>query len=404
MIMGRPAPGPLDGLKVIELAHVMAGPTCGRILADLGADVIKLERPGGEDSRRMAPPWVGPDSAAFAMMNRNKRNICLDLKSPQGRNAYKALARNADVIIENFRKGAMARLELDYAALSVDNPGLIYCEISGFGRTGPMADQGGFDLIAQAMSGLMSITGEGPGRAPVKVGAPLTDITAGLLAAIGVLAALDQRRRTGRGQCVETSLLEAGAFHTMWQTAMFLADGREPQPMGSAHPLDAPYQAFEGADGWFVVGAANQSTWEKLVLAIDTPELAADPRFIDNPARMINLAALEAVLTPIFKARTIGDWLAALSEAGVPCAPILSIGAMTRHPQIRARDMIVATTHHSEGRIETIGTPIKFSDSNAGVTRGVPALGADTRAVLVEAGISAAEVDALIASGAAHEA
>ena len=254
--------GPLAGLKVIELAHVMAGPTCGLMLADMGADVIKVETlPDGDDTRRSIPPTIDGESAAYMMMNRNKRAIAVDFKRREGQEIGRRLLASADVVIENFRKGTMERLGLGYDTLREINPALIYCEVSGFGRTGPYAERGGFDLIAQSMSGLMSITGEGPGRAPVKCGAPVTDITAGILAAMGVLAAYTHRLKTGQGQRVDASLFEAGIVHTYWQSAIALATGTAPGPLGSAHPLSAPYQAFETADGWITIGAANQANW-----------------------------------------------------------------------------------------------------------------------------------------------
>src|SRR5690348_13401642 len=260
----------------------MAGPACSMLLADMGADVIKVERiPDGDDSRRMVPPTVADQSAAFLIMNRNKRGIALDLRSEAGRNVLSCLLQRADVLIENFRRGAMDQMGFGYAAVHAMNPRLVYCSISGFGRTGPYADRGGFDLIAQGMSGLMSITGEGPGRPPVKVGAPVTDITAGVLACMGVLAALHRRNQTGQGQMVDTSLFEAGIMHTYWQSAICFATGTPPGPMGSAHPLNAPYQAFPTADGWITVGAANQANWQRLLRVLDAEALAEDPRFAD---------------------------------------------------------------------------------------------------------------------------
>ncbi len=299
--MADASPGPLRGLKVIELAHIMAGPVCGLMLADMGAEVIKVEKvPGGDDSRRFLPPDVDGESAAFMMVNRNKRGIAVDLKHADGKAVVKRLLADADVVIENYRADTMDRLGLGYETLKASNPGLIYCEISGFGRTGPYRDRGGFDLIAQGMSGLMSITGEGPGRPPVKVGAPVTEITAGLLAALGVLAAYIHRRETGEGQRVDTSLFEAGIVHSYWQSAICLATGESPGPMGSAHPLTAPYQAFETADGWITLGAANQATWLQLLTVLDAPEVAADPRYADNAGRMANLPALVAALNRAF--------------------------------------------------------------------------------------------------------
>ncbi|MGI9503024.1 MAG: CaiB/BaiF CoA transferase family protein, partial [Geminicoccaceae bacterium] len=278
--------GPLSGLKVIDLTHVMAGPTCTLMLADMGADVIKVEKtPDGDDTRRSVPPSVGDESAAFMMMNRNKRGIALNLKTEGGRSVLQRLLAGADVVVENYRPGTMEKLGFDYQALRKTNPGLIYCALSGFGRSGPYGHRGGFDLVAQAMSGLMSITGEGPGRAPVKCGAPVTDITCGILAAMGILAAYSHRLKTGRGQMVDTSLLEAGIVQTYWQSAIALATGEAPGPMGSAHPLNAPYQAFEAADGWIVIGGSNQRNWLRTLEALDAEHLADDPRFIDNAAR-----------------------------------------------------------------------------------------------------------------------
>ncbi|PPR65301.1 MAG: Acetyl-CoA:oxalate CoA-transferase, partial [Alphaproteobacteria bacterium MarineAlpha3_Bin1] len=254
--------GPLTGLKVIELAHIMAGPACGLMLADMGADVIKVEKvPGGDDSRRFLPPDIDGESAAFMMMNRNKRGIAVNLKEPGGKKVIKRLFKTADVVIENYRIDTMDKLGLGYDDLIKENPGLIYCAISGFGRTGPYAERGGFDLIAQGMSGLMSITGEGPGRPPVKMGAPITDITAGILGAMAVSAAYAHKLKTGEGQKIDTSLFEAGIVHTYWQSAIGLATGVAPGPMGSAHPLNGPYQAFQTTDGWITLGAANQKNW-----------------------------------------------------------------------------------------------------------------------------------------------
>ena len=281
--------GPLAGMRVLDLSHVMAGPVCAMMLADMGADVIKIERiPIGDDSRQMLTPSIKGESAAFMMMNRNKRGLALDLKKPKGQEVLKRLAKTADALIENYRKGTMEKFGLGYEALKAINPGLIYCEISGFGRTGPMADQGGFDLVTQGMSGLMSITGEGPGRPPVKVGAPITDITAGLLACIGVNAAYAHKLKTGQGQRVDTSLFEAGIIQTYWQSAIAFATGVSPGPLGSAHPLSAPYQAFETADGWITIGAANQANWLKLTDALEADALRDDPRFATNASRMAN--------------------------------------------------------------------------------------------------------------------
>lgn len=399
--MAPHAPGPLAGVKVVELAHIMAGPVCGLMLADLGADVIKVEKiPGGDDTRRMLPPQVGDQSAAFMMMNRNKRGIAVDLKKPDGVEVVRRLLRDADVLIENHRRGTLDRLGLGYETLARDNPGLVYCSVSGFGRTGPYADRGGFDLIAQGMSGLMSITGEGPGRPPVKVGAPVTDITAGILAAMGVLAAYTNRLKTGRGQMVDTSLFEAGIVHTYWQSAICLATGISPGAMGSAHPLNAPYQAFPTADGWINLGAANQRNWEKLCDAIAAPELKTDPRFAVNAGRMANMAALNTILDAKFRTRRTAEWLDILERAGVPAGPVLSIAEMHADPQAQARDMVPVVRHTTLGDVKTIGAPVKFSSTPAAVRRGAPLLGEHTREVLQSLGYSAAEIERLVHSGA----
>jgi crotonobetainyl-CoA:carnitine CoA-transferase CaiB-like acyl-CoA transferase len=393
--------GPLVGLRVVELAHIMAGPVCGLMLADLGAEVIKVEKvPGGDDSRRFLPPDIGGESAAFMMMNRNKRGIAVDLKHEEGKAVLRRLLKSADVVIENYRKGTMERLGLGYDTLKQENPGLIYCEISGFGRTGPYAERAGFDLIAQGMSGLMSITGEDPGRPPVKVGAPVTDITAGILGALGVVAAVVARQTSGRGQRVDTSLFEAGIVQTYWQSAIALATGVSPGPMGSAHPLNAPYQAFETADGWITLGAANQANWLRLLEVIGAPGLAGDPRFTDNRARITHLPELVEALSPFLKRHTTADWLGKLEAAGVPAGPVLSVGEMQADPQTRARDMVVEVAHGSLGTVETLGLPIKLSETPGGVAAGAPTYGEQTRAVLAEHGYTEAEIEALVAAGA----
>jgi crotonobetainyl-CoA:carnitine CoA-transferase CaiB-like acyl-CoA transferase len=396
--------GPLAGMRVIDLAHVMAGPTCARMLADMGADVVKVEKAdGGDDTRRMLPPDIKGEPAAYMMMNRNKRGIVLDLKKPAGREALKRLLKTADALIENYRHDTLDKLDLGYEDLKAINPGLIYCALSGFGRTGPFATQGGYDLIAQGMSGLMSITGEGPGRPPVKIGSPACDITAGIIGAMAVCAAYAHKLKTGEGQFVDTSLFEAGITLTYWQSAICLATGQSPGPMGSRHPLNGPYQAFETSDGYINVGASNQKMYPMLCEVLGCPELGRDPRFITGRDRMGNLDELIDLLNARFRQRTTAQWLERLEAAGIPSGPVLSIGDMLKHPQTVARDMVVAVDHPIAGRVETIGVPAKFSVTPTEVSLPAPLFGQHTREVLTEAGFTSAEIEALFAEGAAKE-
>lgn len=388
--------GPLAGMKVIELAHIMAGPACGMMLADMGADVIKVEKPDGDDSRRFVPPDINGESAAYMIMNRNKRGMALDLKKADAIAVLRDLLSDADVVIENYRIDTMERLGLSYEMLRETNPKLVYCAISGFGRTGPYAERGGFDLIAQGMSGLMSITGEAPGRPPVKPGAPISDITAGILAAMGCVAAFARAQTTGEGQVVETSLFEAGITLTYWQSAIAFATGLAPGPLGSAHPLNAPYQSFRTADGWINIGAANQRNWQRLLKVIGAAELETDPRFASNHDRMENLPALVSVLEGHFKERTTAQWLDLMEDGGLPAGPVLSITDMHRDPQAIARDMIVETEHPIAGTVKAIGTPVKFGTTPGGVHRSAPTLGQHGREILSEHGYSNDRIEALI--------
>ncbi|WP_227447344.1 CaiB/BaiF CoA-transferase family protein [Cognatishimia sp. F0-27] len=397
---GARGQGPLQGMKVVELAHIMAGPACGMMLADMGADVIKVEKPDGDDSRRFLPPDIGGESAAFMMMNRNKRGIALNLKDPAAIEALQCLLDDADVVIENYRHDTMARLGLGYEALRARNPRLVYCAISGFGRSGPYAGRGGFDLIAQGMSGLMSITGEGPGRPPVKPGAPIADITAGFLAAMGCVAAYSRARATGEGQMVDTSLFEAGISLTYWQSAIAFATGEAPGALGSAHPLNAPYQSFRTRDGWINIGAANQRNWERLLEVLDAGELRDDPRFATNRDRMTNLSALVPLLEGHLQTRDTQDWLARMDAAGLPAGPVMDICEMHRDPQAVARDMIVETEHPVAGPVKAIGLPVKFSETPGGVVRAAPTLGQHGPEILAEHGYDAKRIAALRDSGA----
>ena len=392
--------GPLNGIKVVELAQIMAGPTCGMLLADMGADVIKVEKlPGGDDTRSYTEPSINGESAAFMILNRNKRGVAVNLKTPGGLEVVKKLLADADVVTENYRKGTLEKLGLGYDVLQALNPRLIYCAVSGYGRTGPYADKGGFDLIAQGFAGIMSITGE-PGGPPAKSGTSIADINAGILAALGIVSALVARSTTGKGQMVETSLMEAAIQQTYWQAAIYFASGKNPQPTGSAHILTAPYQAFPTQDGWINVGGANQSNWERIVKVIGRPELAQDPRFLTNGDRMKNLAALTPLIAQPLKARPSAEWIREFEAAGVPVGPVNKIGDMLADEQVRARDMVVEVDHARAGRVKALGHPIKFSDTRGEVKRAAPLLGQHTREVLGELGYSAARIDELVGEGA----
>ncbi|MGF7158760.1 crotonobetainyl-CoA:carnitine CoA-transferase CaiB-like acyl-CoA transferase [Rhodoligotrophos appendicifer] len=356
--------------------------------------------PGGDDTRRDTMPNEAgdPDSHAFMMMNRNKRGIALNLKTEDGRAILRRLLARADVLIENYRHDTMSKLGLGWETLREEFPQLVYCSVSGFGRTGPYATRGGFDLIAQGISGLMSITGEGEGRPPVKVGPPITDITAGILAAMGVSAALFARQSTGRGQLVDTSLLEAGVTFTYWHSAITFATGDSPGALGSAHPLSAPYQAYETADGWINVGAASQPNWLRLTKILNAPELADDPRFKQNTDRMANKAALDEILVALFKLRTAQEWLADFEATGIPAGPILTVPAMHDDPQVIARDMVPIVEHPRRGRVKTIGFPVKFSGTPVNTPRAAPGLGEHTVEVLKEVGCSDFDIEKLRAN------
>ena len=395
--------GPLAGLRVLEVTQIMSGPTCGLLLADMGADVIKIEKlEGGDDARGYRDPQVGGVSAPFMMMNRNKRGLALNLKSPKGRALLLKMVKSADVLVENFRGGTMDKLGLGYEALKAVNPGLIYCAITGYGRTGPYADKGGFDLIAQGFAGLMSITGEA-GRPPAKSGNAVSDMNAGILAALGILAAYIHKLKTGEGQVVDTSLSDAALQQTYWHAAVWFATQRSPEPTGSAHILTAPYQAFEASDGWINIGGANQTNWERICDVLGHPEWRSDPRFATNSDRMKHLDVLVDLMNTVVRTRTREQWQAAFDAAGVPAGPVHTIGEALSHPQTVARGMVVETDHPQAGTTRAIGCPIHFSASPDRSSTPAPLLGQHTREVLREFDLPEAEIDALVAEGVVAE-
>jgi len=368
----------------------MAGPFCAMQLCDMGADVIKVEPPEGDSTRRMAGR-SGTDSPSFNAVNRGKRGIVLDLKSAAAQDAFRRLARRADVIIENYRPGVMQRFGLDYAALSTEHAGLIYASISGYGQTGPSASKGGFDLVAQGVSGLMSITGE-PGRPPVKVGVPLTDLGAALFPLSAILSALVYRARTGRGQYIDTSLVEAGVALSVWEATEYFSGVGIPQPMGSAHRMSAPYQAVRCADGYITLAAANDRLFLRLCELLDRPQWATEADYADDTARVRNKAKIAAAIETVTLEQPRQHWLDLFDANGIPCGPINDYAQVFADPQVVARGMAVEVEHPTLGRIRTLGSPIKMSETPPLVGRRAPLLGEHTGEVLREAGLSDEEI------------
>jgi crotonobetainyl-CoA:carnitine CoA-transferase CaiB-like acyl-CoA transferase len=391
---------PLAGLRVLDVSQVMAGPFCCMLLGDMGADVIKVEPPGnGDQTRRsMSFRMKGEDSPGFLALNRNKRSIELNLKSTAGRAIFYDLVRSADIVVENGRPGVAARLGIDYPTLRALNPRLIYASISGFGQTGPWAERPGFDLIAQAMSGMMSVMGH-PGGEPVKSSVPVADLGAGLLAVYGILSAYIGRLKTGEGQYVDASLFEAALGLSVWEVTELWGTGQAPTPLGSANRMSAPYQAIRAADGWFVLGAANERLWARLCGVIGRPELAADPRFIDNNDRMRNREALMKELSAVFAARTKTAWVEDLLAAGIPAAPINNYAEATDNEHARARGAVMMVDHPVEGPIKSLGFPVKLSGTPQQLRRAAPLLGEHTREIIEEVGL-ADRYEALAKDGA----
>jgi formyl-CoA transferase len=381
---GLPAAGALAEMTVLDLTQVMAGPFCTMILADLGADVIKVENPEAGDQTRRS--WGrsenGEDSRAFHALNRNKRSITLDLKTADGLAQFHRLVRDVDVVVENWRPGVAARLGVDYATLSAINPSLVYASISGFGLTGPYADRPGYDLIAQAMTGVMSITGEPDGR-PVKSGLPVADLGSGLFCVIGILAAWISSRRTGRGQQVETSLFESALALAVWESTEFWDTGRIPQKLGSANRMSAPYQALATKDGFVTVGANNDRLWRRLCAALDLEHLLGDDRFRTNVERMAHRPELAAVLEERLAGRTTGEWVDLLLAAGVPAGPIQDYRQVLEDdPHVKERGMIEHATHPVEGTVPVLASPLRLGGRRPPVRRPAPLLGEHNAEIL----------------------
>ncbi len=407
MTSAQPLTGPLAGIKVLDLSRVLAGPWSGQMLGDLGAEVIKVEQPGqGDDTRKWGPPFLpdgSRDSAYYLCANRNKRSVAIDLSRPEGQELVRKLAAEADIVLENFRVGGLAKYGLDYAALKAVRPDLIYCSITGFGQTGPDKDKGGYDFLIQGMSGLMSVTGEADGH-PLKVGIPVSDLTTGLYATISILAALQHRNRTGEGQHIDLALLDAQMALLANQGSNWLNGGAEPRRMGNQHPTIVPYQDFACADGDIIIALGNDRQFRDLVAVLGLPEMAEDPRFATSAQRSDNREAMFAAINPAIASWKSEDLLAALEAAKLPCGKINTIPQALVQPQTMARELVQEIARDDGTPVRFVGYPGKFSASPVTYRHAPPRSGQDTRAVLGEVlGLSDAEVDALAAEGIVAE-
>jgi crotonobetainyl-CoA:carnitine CoA-transferase CaiB-like acyl-CoA transferase len=388
----------LHGLRVLDVTQVMAGPFCAMVLADLGADVIKIEPPSGDSTRQM-PGAIRGDSPSFNAVNRGKRSVVINLKVKEGRDVLTRLARSSDILIENYRPGVMTALGIGYEQVAPLNPRLIYASISGYGHSGPARNKGGFDLIAQGVAGIMSVTGE-PGGPPMKAGVPLTDLGAALFALVGILAAVESRHHTGVGQHVDTSLVDAGVALSVWEATEYFSGTGVPAPMGSGHRMNAPYQAIRCEDGYITIGAANERLFRRLCDVLGHPEWAHAPEFADNAGRVRNRADLAQRIESITIQQPCGHWLAFFEKNDIPCGPINDYAQVFADPQVIARDMIVEVEHPTLGHLRTLGSPIKMNVTPPDVSRRAPLLGEHTDEVLMESGFADAEIAALRRIGA----
>ena len=392
--------GPLAGVTIVDLTRVLSGPYCTMVLADLGARVIKIEHPSrGDDTRHWGPPFVGDESAYFLSVNRNKESVTLDFKQPAGRQALDRLAARADVLVENFRPGALDRAGYGWPEVHARFPRLIYASISGYGQSGPRRDEPGYDAVIQAEGGLMSITGAEDGVAQ-RLGVAISDIVAGLFAAQGIVAALYARERTGEGQQIDIGMLDATAALLTYQAANFFTTGRTPMRMGNRHPTIAPYEVFGTADGDMVIAVGNESLWRRFCPAVGLADAVSDPRFATNRDRLANYDELKALLDRTFRGATRKEWIERLAAAGVPCGAVRDLSEVLTDPQLHAREMIATLMHPTVGATRVMGTPMKLSGTPASLRLPPPTLGQHTDAVLAELGYDWPAVDAMRTAGA----
>ncbi|MDE3111798.1 MAG: CoA transferase [Chloroflexota bacterium] len=391
----------LEGIRVLELANFMAGPFCGMLFADLGADVIKVENPKGGDFTRNAAPFDRGVSAGFLTVNRNKRSIALDLKAARGKEIFLDLVRTSDVVVENLRPGTLDDLGIGYSVLSEINPAIVLYSASGFGQTGPYRHRAALDLILQGMSGLMSITGE-EGRPPVKVGVPISDLSAAMFGAYAILAALRVRDRDGKGQHIDVSLLESAMALEAWETSAYFANGEVPRPLGSAHRVNSPYQAIRTADGYITIGATTPANWHNFCVTLGLANLEKDPRFADVPTRRKNYLELASLIEEVTTTRLSDHWYRALEKAGVPCGVLYTVDQALADEHVRAREVVREVAHPKGGSLSVVGSPIRFSRTPIRMERGGPLLGEHTREILAELGVgdAAALEEAGVVAGA----
>ena len=395
----RDRPAPLDGIRVIDLSRVVAGPFCTMTLGDMGADVVKIEEPGrGDESRAFGPPFLGGESPYYLSVNRNKRSCTVNLKHEAGRAVVWRLIAGADVVIQNFRPGAVARLGLDYEAVAARHPRVVYCSISGFGDGGPDERRPGYDLIVQGESGLMDLTGEADGP-PSRVGTSIADLTAGTMAAQGILLALYARQTTGRGQHVKIAMLDAVASLLTYNAGNYFASGESPTRRGNDHPSVVPYQTLRARDGWMNLGIANDSLWARYCDAVGRPDLRDDPRFARAPDRVKHRGVLVPIIVELTASRTVAEWMDLLGRAGVPCGRIRNVAEVCTNPQLTARGRVVDHPHPTAGRVRMIGQPIELSDTPGRIDRAPPLLGEHTDEVLRAAGYTDGEIRAFRAGG-----